>query len=41
MISLDHNNRPFDTPVIDPATGRYRETAIIGIVPSIGVKVHL
>jgi hypothetical protein len=36
-----YNNKPFDTPVIDPATGRYRETAIIGIVPSIGVKVHL
>jgi hypothetical protein len=36
-----YNNKPFDTPMIDPATGRYRETAIIGIVPSVGVKVYL
>jgi hypothetical protein len=36
-----YNKKPLDTPSPDPQTGVFRDTGMIGIVPSIGIKVSL
>jgi hypothetical protein len=36
-----YDKKPYMTPEIDMKTGLYRDTEIIGIVPSIGVVVSL
>ncbi|HLP15126.1 MAG TPA: TonB-dependent receptor [Bacteroidota bacterium] len=36
-----YNKKPFDTPELDLTTRLYRETAMVGIVPSVGIIIRL
>ncbi|MGE5314222.1 MAG: TonB-dependent receptor [Acidobacteriota bacterium] len=36
-----YNKKPLDTPEMDLRTGTYKETAMVGIVPSLGIRLSL